>query len=199
MKKEKQYQGEIKGEKWRLVANQDQYSRKYVVSDHGRIKAPEGYVDVIQATGKVIRRRYRKFYLNFDVNPKNMLRRVKLITNEAQNKYATRYIHKLVAQAFVENPFNHAVVLHIDGDKSNNRADNLLWGANPFKGRLKVDIEQAMTYIKLTSKNPHIKAPMIARQMGVSEHEVYRIKRYVHAKAFQKEYEAYFDKLRNNG
>jgi hypothetical protein len=36
-------------------------------------------------------------------------------------------IHRLVAEAFVPNPYGYRVVDHIDGDKQNNRASNLQW------------------------------------------------------------------------
>lgn len=39
-------------------------------------------------------------------------------------------IHKLVAEAFVENSNNKPIVDHIDGNKLNNNADNLRWVTN---------------------------------------------------------------------
>jgi hypothetical protein len=42
-------------------------------------------------------------------------------------KRTTKTIHKLVANAFIENPYNKREVNHIDGDKLNNNVSNLEW------------------------------------------------------------------------
>lgn len=45
------------------------------------------------------------------------------------------YVHELVAQTFVENPNNYPYIEHIDGNISNNHADNLRWTSVKPKGK----------------------------------------------------------------
>ena len=43
------------------------------------------------------------------------------------NKVITVYLHRIIADSFIDNPSNLPEVNHIDGDKTNNSLDNLEW------------------------------------------------------------------------
>ena len=78
----------------------------YEVSSYGRVKNVE--------TGKFL-----KPYDNG-----NGYLQVQLFNTDGRKALL---VHRIVAQAFLENPGNLATVDHINGDKTNNNVENLQW------------------------------------------------------------------------
>lgn len=105
--------GDLPAEQWREVSG----FRGYAVSDQGRVKRLGGAAsdgrqlrEIILATAGVgTRRQYKKVQLHRD------------------GKAYTRYVHILVATAFVPNVHSKPTVNHEDGDTSRNVATNLSW------------------------------------------------------------------------
>lgn len=83
----------------------------------------EGLYDVNQR-GE-IRNKYGKQIKNFDTNNCGYTR----VAVRIGGKLRREFVHRLVAEAFVDNPHCLAQVNHIDGNKNNNEVANLAWAS----------------------------------------------------------------------
>jgi hypothetical protein len=78
----------------------------------------------ITSCGKVWSYKYKKFLKPGRCNDKNPYQKVYLYDNY---KRKICYVHQLVAQAYLENPYGYKEVNHKDENKLNNCVSNLEW------------------------------------------------------------------------
>ena len=100
----------MKKEYWKPVVG---YEGHYQISNFGRVKSIKFGKEII------LKQHKDKFgYLYVD-----------LYKNNIKKKYK---VHRLVAEAFLPNPYNLLQVNHRDENKLNNNVDNLEWCTNEY-------------------------------------------------------------------
>lgn len=92
----------MENEVWKNIPN---YEKLYQASNLGRIRNKK--------TKNILKGVDTKGYLRITISYKN------------ERKIISK--HRLIAMTFIPNPNNYPEVNHIDGNKHNNRVDNLEW------------------------------------------------------------------------
>lgn len=177
-------------EVWREAPsiNQHCFKKKYAVSSWGRLMSYTHSFD----DGQIIKGSLQEGY--------PIMRMKKLIPGKKKHQNFAFLIHKVVAEVFLPKPSEaHRYVAHLDYNKLNNRIDNLKWvtqaemnelnNKNPRVlaergiSRKDKNIGQKLTStdvirIKKMLADPKRKTrlKMIAKQFGVSDMQIFRIK-----------------------
>lgn len=108
-------------------------------------KPIDGYEGLYEVSSFGNVRSYKKSRWGLRDNPKilnGFMGKHYLTVVLCKDKKITKYIHRLVAIAFIPNPEHHKEVNHIDGNKTNNHVSNLEWvsHAGNMKHAIKNDL-----------------------------------------------------------
>jgi|MTBAKMStandDraft_1061839.scaffolds.fasta_scaffold12232_3 hypothetical protein len=173
------------GEKWKEITMAEGALRmRYAISSYGRIAS---FTESLKTEGQLLKGGLIGGYPSLPLRP--------------FGKPKTLYIHKLVGEYFLaEYSEGKTHIIHLDYNKQNNHVDNLKWAtksemvahqqANPavLEGREKKRARKTQKGHKLTSTqvllikkkifdpNRKTRMKMIAKQFGISEMQLYRIK-----------------------
>ena len=136
----------IEKEIWRDVLG---YEGLYKVSNLGRIKRLPRFVIFSNGRRRTFCEIISKGHLNSDgyyiIN----------LTKNGISKH--KLVHRLVAEAFLPNPNHYSVIHHIDANKTNERADNLMWCSYSFNTKHSYEFEGRRRPMKgvFGKDNPH--------------------------------------------
>lgn len=96
------------------------FEGRYQISNSGNIKSLERYV---YCRSKTNPKKIEECILKQRLDKDGYL----TVNLKIEQKVTIKKVHRLVAEAFVENPLNKSDVNHINGLKSDNRIENLEW------------------------------------------------------------------------
>ena len=96
------------------------YEKLYEISNYGNVKSILFRNNIIQKEqNKILKQNTNDFgYL--------------VVQLRKDGKKKSYYVHRLVAEAFIENPNNFTEINHKDFDKTNNKAENLEWCSRKY-------------------------------------------------------------------
>lgn len=107
---------EFLNEEWKPVVG---YEELLEVSTYGRVRSVTHYIHKKDGTKQIVKGKI--------LSPRIIKIGYYAITLSFEAKHKTLHVHRLVAKAFIPNPYNLPCINHKDENKTNNNFDNLEW------------------------------------------------------------------------
>ena len=171
----------LRNEEWKTLRKDDWVDGAYyLVSNYGRVISSK------DAENEKLLKPYKVAGYHY------------FMTKTKEGKNVLVYIHRAVAELFLEQPEDKPFVIHKNFDKLNNEVENLMWvnrkeltahnANNPLviKGKEKKRKNPAYSKLneakvkllkrKIFDPNRKTRLRLIAKQFGISEMQLYRIK-----------------------
>ena len=165
---------ELTGEIWKpMFIEEVPENKDYSISNYGRIKS------------------FKKDKESGIILKGSILKGYKILNIKNNDKRSTKYIHKLVAENFLERENDLQVyVIHLDFDKSNNHIENLKWVTkntmfahqkiNPNYKRGTINnsklTETEVIRLKKKLKRGKFKLYKLAKEFGITHTQLNRIR-----------------------
>ncbi len=179
------------GEEWREIGLKRHLKSRYAISNFGRLMSFKSNLE----KGRLLKGCLAEGYPVFKYRVWLRDKRDKLL-------HQSRYLHQLVAEYFLPKPKSEQkFIIHIDYDKSNNRCSNLKWvskgelvrhhernpnvilgkaknkNRKPYAGKKLTETRVKYLKRRIFDPNRKTRLKMIAKQFGISEMQLYRIKK----------------------
>lgn len=142
-------------EEWKDIEG---FEGLYRVSSFGRVKSVFRIVFRKTKKGSFVRQEVEEKTLKPTKSSNGYLK----VGLHRYSKCYQRNVHRLVAEAFIDNPLNLNIVDHIDTDKTNNVVSNLRWSTS------KDNVNNPRSRIKRKYKYHDRLAIDVARDNGIS-------------------------------
>lgn len=111
-------------ERWKSIVA---YQAYYEVSNHGRVRSLDRVVKYPNASDRHMSGRILTHRLDNYGYP--------VVNLSVERDHKTFKIHRLVLTAFVGDPEDESVCMHLDNNPENNSLDNLRWGTSADNNR----------------------------------------------------------------